>query len=65
VELRKEIDPCIKDVLTADGLAASGQFLAWGVGLTVPGANIAIAAEIAFASGWSSITTFLVSSNCN
>lgn len=62
-ELRK-VDPCIGDVLAADGSAAAVNFLAYGVGLAVPGANIAIAAEIAFSAGASSIWGYFSSKNC-
>lgn len=62
-ELRK-VDPCVADVLSADGSAAATHFLVIGVGLSVPGANIAIASEIAASSGISSIWAFFSSNNC-
>lgn len=42
----------------ADLLGAAGAFFAYGFGLVVPGANAAIAADIAFAAGYSSATAF-------
>lgn len=62
-ELRK-VDPCIGDVLAADGAGAATQFLAWGFAIAVPGVNIAIAGEIAFASGAASIWSYFTSKNC-
>ncbi|MDC8003991.1 hypothetical protein POV27_08000 [Aureisphaera galaxeae] len=46
--------PWWKKAVRNDIAGAAGYFMAVGVGLTVPGANVAIAGSVAFAAGWSS-----------
>ncbi len=46
--------PWWKKAIRNDVAGAAGYFMAVGVGLTVPGANVAIAGSVAFAAGWSS-----------
>lgn len=47
-----------RKVVKADLLGAAGAFFAYGFGLVIPGTNTAIAADIAFAAGYSSATAF-------
>lgn len=48
-----------RDVVKGDLTGAAGAFFAYGFGLAIPGANAAIAADIAFASAYGSASSML------
>lgn len=55
---REELESrlCWKCVVAGDVSGAAGVFMGWGVGLAIPGSNIAIAAAIGFGAAWGSAT---------